>query len=86
MGKLGMTVSERDHTWFELHLSGLPTIRTKLPNHKEDIRPKLESRICNELRIRRSFFFGLMDCTKYFQDYEKQMRNDPYPPFSVLLV
>lgn len=84
--KLGMTVSNKDHTWLELRLNGLPPIRTKLPNHKEDIGPKLESRICNQLRIRKPLFCGLMDCTKYLQDYEKQVREDPYPPFNVPLV
>lgn len=84
--KLNMAPSNADHTWFELQLDGLPPIRTKLPSHKEDIRDKLEGRISKQLRIRRPFFHGLMDCTKYRSDYEKQVREDPFPPFNILLV
>jgi hypothetical protein len=84
--KLEMSVEDADHKWFKLDLEGLPPIRTKLPNHKGDIKPKLEGRICNQLRVRKTFFHGLMDCTKKLQDYEKQIRNDPFPPFDHLLV
>jgi len=84
--KLGMTSSNADHIWYELQFSNLPPIRTKLPNHKDDIGPELESKICNQLRVRKVFFHGLMECTKYRADYEKQIQEDPFPPFSVLLV
>lgn len=85
-GKLGMTVSQRDHTWFLLTLNNLPTIKTKLPNHKGDIGPQLENRICKELRVRKVFFYGLMDCSKYLKDYDEQIRSDPYPPFDQIIV
>jgi len=84
--KLNMIVDDADHKWFRLELDGLPPIRTKLPNHREDIRDKLESRIYKQLRIRKPFFHGLMDCTKYRDDYIKQIREDPYPPFNVFFV
>ncbi len=84
--KLKMSDENSDHKWFKLEIEGLPPIRTKLPNHKEDIRDGLESRICKQLRVRKLFFHGLMDCSKYKSDYEKQVRDDPYPPFDVLLV
>lgn len=84
--KLKMIVEDADHKWFTMELDGLPPIRTKLPNHREDIRDKLESRIYKQLRVRKPFFRALMDCTKYREDYEKQIREDPYPPFNVLLV
>ena len=84
--KLGMTISERDHTWLELHIKGLPTIRTKLSHNNKDIGPEIESRICKQLRVRKPFFHGLMDCSEYLQDYEAQVRKDPFPPFDVGLV
>lgn len=85
-GKLGMILKDADHTWLSLEVDGLPPIRTKLPSHKEDIRDKLESRIYKQLRVRKPFFHELMDCTKYRVDYVKQIREDPYPPFSILFV
>jgi len=85
-GKLEMVSKDADHIWFSLEIDGLPPIRTKLPNHKDDIREKLESRIHKQLRIRKPFFHGLMDCTKYRSDYIKQIKEDPYPPFNILFV
>jgi hypothetical protein len=84
--KLHMSRENADHAWFKLELEGLPPIRTKLPYHIEDIRPNIETRIYKQLRVRKSFFHELMNCTKYLQDYEEQIRNDPYPPFNVLFV
>jgi len=84
--KLGMVQFEADHTWFELHLEGLPTIKTKLPHHKKDIADGLESRVYKQLRIRKSFFNELMTCTKYLKDYDAVLRCDPYPPFTQLIV
>jgi hypothetical protein len=84
--KLRMSLEEADHTWFRLEIAGLPPIRTKVPNHKGDIRDKLESRIYKQLRVKKPFFHGLMDCTKLLADYKKQVREDPYPPFSVLIM
>lgn len=86
IGKLKMSTLNADHKWFFLQLQGLPPIRTKLPNHKEDIGIKLESRIFKQLRVRKTFFHELMDCTKTLPDYEKMIREDPYPPLSNLLV
>lgn len=85
-GKLKMSCEDADHTWFMVEIDGLPPIRTKLPNHKDDIRSALESRICKQLRVRKLFFHGLMDCTKYRTDYEKQIKEDPFPPFNIWLV
>jgi len=85
-GKLKMLSENADHTWFKLELDGLQSIRTKLPNHKDDIRDKLESRIHKQLRVRKPFFRELMNCTKHRLYYEIQIRDNPYPPFSVLIV
>src|ERR1700690_636386 len=84
--KLKMSPEDGDHQWFKLELKDLPPIRTKLPRHNEEIRNKLESRIYGQLRVRKPFFHELMDCTKSRAQYEKQVREDPYPPFSVLFV
>ncbi len=84
--KLGMLSEKADHTWFRFEIDGLPPIRTKLPAHKEDIRDKLESRIYKQLRVRKLFFHELMNCTKYRADYIKQIKEEPYPPFSILFV
>jgi hypothetical protein len=84
--KLHMQPENADHLWFKLELEGLPPIRTKISNHKEDIKPKIEGRIHKQLHVRGDFFRELMDCTKYFEDYEKQVRKDPYPPFNVLIL
>ena len=84
--KLKMSVVNADHKWFRLEFEGVPPIRTKLPNHKKDIRDILESRISKQLRVRKTFFHGLMDCTKSRVDYEKQIRDDPFPPFTILIV
>lgn len=86
INKLHMRVSNADHKWFELKIDGLPPIRTKLPNHKDDINPIIAGRIHKQLRIRKKFFHELMDCTKYFDDYENQIKDDPYPPFNQLFL
>jgi len=84
--KLKMTEEENDHTWFRFEADGLPPIRTKISHNKKDIGPNLESRVYKQLRIRKPFFHELMDCTKYRDDYIKQVQEDPYPPFSVRFV
>lgn len=85
-GKLGMSPLKADHRWFVLQFQGLPAIRTKLSNNKKEVGSGLESRISKQLRVRKPFFNELMDCTKRREDYESQIRTDPYPPFDVLLV
>jgi hypothetical protein len=84
--KLNMAIENADHKWFTLEINGLPPIRTKLPNHIEDIRDQLESKIHKQLHVRKKFFRGLMDCTKNRADYEEQIRRDPYPPFDKLVI
>jgi len=86
LGKLQMNSLDADHENFCLEIDGLPPIRTKLPNHKGDIRDKLENRIHRQLRVRKQFFHELMDCTKTREDFINQIRNDPYPPFGFLFV
>ena len=84
--KLKMQPLDNDHRWFKLEIEGLPPIRTKLSHNRKDIGDNLEGRIYKQLRVRKSFFHELMDCTKYREDYEKQIRADPYPPFNQIIV
>lgn len=84
--KLKMDVEDADHRWFILELEGLPRIRTKLSNNKNEVGDFLESRICKQLRVRKNFFHELIDCTKSRDEYKKQIQDDPFPPFSQLLV
>lgn len=84
--KLRMRVEETDHQWFVLEFEGLPPIRTKVSHNKKDIGDELENRIVKQLRIRKKFFHELMDCSKNIDDYERQVREDPCPPFDIRLV
>lgn len=70
-----------DHIWYELHLLDLPPILTKVSHSKKDIGRKLEGKIARQLRVRTSYFRGMVDCTHNCEDYCRQVRDDPYPPF-----
>ena len=72
-----------DHRWYELKLPGLPTILTKVSRSTKDIGDKLEGKIARQLRVRKPFFAGMIDCTKSRADYEHQIRSDPFPPLDV---
>lgn len=72
-----------DHRWYQLRLDGLPAILTKLSRNREDIGPKLEGKIARQLRVSKSFFDGMMDCSYDRADYERQVRDDPVPPFDI---
>lgn len=84
--KLKMVSDDRDHKWFILHIDGLPPIRTKLSNHKDDVTDIIEGRICKQLRVRKIFFLELIKCTKSREAYIEQVQKDPFPPFSQLFV
>jgi hypothetical protein len=70
-----------DHRWYELRLPGLPPILTKVSHTKEEVGRKLESMIARQLRVRRPYFVGMMDCTYNREDYYRQLRENPFPPF-----
>lgn len=85
-GKFGFspaTGHSSDHHWYELHLLGLPTILTKLPHSRREIGSKLESMIARQLRVRKPYYDQMMDCIYNREDYFRQVRNDPYPPFDI---
>ena len=70
-----------DHRWYELQLPGLPAIATYVSHSKEEIRDKLESKIIRQLRVRKTYFRGMLSCDNSSQDYRRQVRDDPYPPW-----
>lgn len=84
--KLQMNTDDNDHRWFILQFEGLPPIRTKLSHNNKDVGDALENKICKQLRVRKTFFRELMDCTKYKDHYEQQIKSDPYPPFDQIIV
>lgn len=72
-----------DHHWYELQLPGLPVILTKVSHTKKDIGPKIEGMIARQLRVRKPFFDGMMDCTKSREAYYDTVKKAPFPPFDV---
>ncbi len=72
-----------DHRWYKLRLEGLPTISTKFSHSKGDLSPKLEAIIARQLRVTRAFFLDMIRCTRAAQDYERQVREAPVPPWDV---
>jgi hypothetical protein len=84
--KFGFTSAEghsSDHRWYELHLEGLPVILTKVSHTKREIRSGLEGKIARQLRVHKPYFDEMLDCTHNREDYYRQVRNDPYPPFDI---
>lgn len=74
-----------DHRWVELQLPRLPAILTKVSHNRKEIGANLEGKIARQLRVRTRYFRGMIDCTNTREDYYRQVREDPYPPFDVLL-
>jgi hypothetical protein len=87
--KFGFTPADsksKDHCWYERTFQGLPTIRTKMSRHKEDLGKGLEGKIARQLRVRKEFYNGMIDCTNSSAAYEKQVRESPYPPFDQIII
>jgi hypothetical protein len=72
-----------DHRWYELKLTGLPTILTKISHSRSQIRSNLESKIARQLRVRTNYYRGMISCENDCEDYYSQVTNDPYPPWDV---
>ena len=75
-----------DHPWYELRLLGLPPIRTKVSHSKREIRAELESKIAKQLRVRTAFFRRMIGCQEDYDDYCRQVREDPYPPWEFIVL
>ena len=72
-----------DHRWYELKLPGLHTILTKVSHSRDTIDPQLEGKIARQLRVRKPYYQGMMSCTNSCEEYCRQVREDPFPPFDV---
>ena len=85
LGKFDFYVDERDHKWFCLNVEGLPAIKTKVSHGSggSEIYPKLEGKIRRQLRVRKKFFDGMIECPNDLEAYIEKLRTDPFPPFNV---
>lgn len=72
-----------DHRWYELKLSGLPPILTKVSHSRDTINPHLEGKISRQLRVKKPYYEGMMSCKNSREDYYQQVREAPSPPFDV---
>ena len=70
-----------DHRWVELKLPGLPAIRTHFSHTKESIGMDLWKKIAAQLKVRSVYLDGMIDCTNTCDEYYKQIRNNPFPPW-----
>jgi hypothetical protein len=73
-----------DHRWYELRLPGLPPIRTKVSHSRDPIGPNLQGKIARQLRVTKPYFVGMVSCQNSKADYERQVVDDPHPPFDIL--
>lgn len=69
------------HRHYVLKLDGLPPIWTMVSHGKQDISSKLEAAIAKQLRVRVAFFREMISCTKSREEYYRQVRTDPFPPW-----
>jgi hypothetical protein len=74
---------EIGHRWVELQLPNLPNILTRVSHNRKDIGVKLEGKIARQLRVRTVFFRGMISCTNSQEDYYKQVRENPFPPWEI---
>ena len=73
---------ESGHRWYELKIEGLPVISTKFSHGGKEINDFLESIISKQLRVRKPFFREMIGCTKSSEEYQEQVKEDPFPPFN----
>jgi len=72
-----------DHRWYKLHVEGLPVISTKFSHSGGQLSRTIEGKIARQLRVRKGFFVEMVTCSKSQTDYLQQVRNDPFPPWTV---
>ena len=70
-----------DHRWVVLKLAGLPPIHTCFSHTKETIGPVLWKKIAGQLKVRGHYLDEMVGCTKSCEDYVKQVREAPFPPW-----
>jgi hypothetical protein len=75
----------KDHRYYVLQLEGLPPIRTKVSHSKKQIGATLEAKIARQMRVAKRFWDLMMNCQRDRDAYYEQVRNDPQPPWDILL-
>jgi hypothetical protein len=75
-----------DHRWVELRLEGIPVLRTCFSHTKENIGPVLWKKIAGQLKVRGHYLDEMIDCTKSRDDYYRQVREAPFPPWPSYLM
>lgn len=86
--KFGFTRSQHkgdDHIRYELKLDGLPIIQTHF-SHGSKESEKLVGIIARQVRVRKPFFDGMIECSNSKEAYYEMIRKDPYPPFEPYLI
>jgi hypothetical protein len=71
-----------DHRWLELALPGLPVIATYFSHGRQEIDRKLWGKIARQLRVRATYLSEMIECTKSCDQYYKQVKDAPYPPWT----
>ena len=61
-GFVEATTREDGHRWLELKLPDLPIIATKFSHKREEIRDGLWGVIAKQLRVRKTYLNGMIDC------------------------
>jgi hypothetical protein len=77
---------EAGHRWYVRYLDGLPPIRTKVSHSRDPISPGVEHAMSHQLHVRKPFFIEVVSCAKSREEYENQVRTDPYPPLGQRIV
>jgi len=77
---------KKDHIHLQYQFDDLPIIVIKISRHTKDIGDPLLGRISKQLRVRRPFFDGMISCTNSKKDYYNKLKQNPYPPWDILVV
>lgn len=71
-----------DHRYYVLQIDDtMPLIQTHFSHNNKEIRDKLEHEILHQLHVRKPFFYEMMNCTKSREEYYRQVKEAPFPPF-----
>lgn len=73
-------VRKTGHTFYTLHLEGLPKLRTHASgrhSRRTSVGRPLESEIAAQVGVRVPFFRGMIDCSRSREDYYKELQDHP---------
>lgn len=79
LGSLDRIVAACDPGW---RLINGPTIRTKVSHGTGELSKALEGAIARQLKVRTTFFRGMMDCHNSYEDYCQKVCAMPFSPGS----